>query len=487
MEQERKSVRIACVHIPHFQAAVALRRQPHLRARPIVIADSSTGSPRIVDVLPAAAGVIPGMPLTAALARCPDATVLAVDVPATRHLFRQICGALQGVSDRVEAVEPGTAYVGLDGLAALYGGEAVLLRALRDAVPHELKPRIGVANGKFPAWVAARSAPGAEPVTVPTDVAAFLALYSIDLLPLSRDLRDGLCRSGLHTLGTVAAMRPEPLLDRFGHEARRAWELCRGIDPRPLVPIQNAEPVIERLAFPFAATTLAGLLAGVEICLQRAFAREVLRGRSVRRMDLSANLQGAPPWEKTVHFREGVGRWQAAAPVLRRQLGADHPTAPIEELVLELAALGAEAGEQLSFFSEVRADRERCLAAAERQLQARLGCPALYRLRTVAPWHPAPEQRVLQVPLDPAGRDAVRPLALPVPVTVREDPAGHPLAVRTDRRWQPVARIEERWQIDCWWLQAPLQRRYYRVSHTDGHQVTLFRDQQADRWYRQAC
>ena len=90
------------------------------------------------------------------------------------------------------------------------------------------------------------------------------------------------------------------------------------------------------------------------------------------------------------------------------------------------------------------------------------------------------------MPLDPAGGDAVRPLALPAPVTVREDPSGHPLAVRGDREWRPVARIEERWQVDCWWLPAPLQRSYYRVSHPDGRQVTLFRDQQADRWYRQA-
>ena len=47
--------------------------------------------------------------------------------------------------------------------------------------------------------------------------------------------------------------------------------------------------------------------------LQRAFARDALRGRSARRAELTGLLQGAPPWEKTVHFREGVGRWEAAA------------------------------------------------------------------------------------------------------------------------------------------------------------------------------
>lgn len=283
-------------------------------------------------------------------------------------------------------------------------------------------------------------------------------------------------------------MRPEPLLDRFGQEGRRAWDLCRGIDPRPLVPLRVAEPVVERLVLPFAATTLAGLLAGAEICLQRAFARPALRGRAARRAELTGLLQGAPPWEKTIHFREGVGRWEAAAPILRRQLAADHPAAPVEELVLELADLGAEAGQQLGLFPDVRAGRERRLAAAERQLQARGGGgPALSRLVAVAPWHPAPERRVLQVPIDPAGRDAVRPLALPAPVAVREDADGVPLAVRLAQGWQPVARVEERWQVDLWWPPAPLQRTYYRVSGADGRQLTLCRDQRADRWYRQAC
>ena len=92
------------------------------------------------------------------------------------------------------------------------------------------------------------------------------------------------------------------------------------------------------------------------------------------------------------------------------------------------------------------------------------------------------------MPIDPAGRDAIRPLALPAPVAVRKDPDGVPLAVRLAQGWHPVARVEERWQVDLWWLPAPLQRTDYRVSGADGRQITLFRDQQrADRWSRQAC
>ena len=483
-------MRVACVLITHLRAKVELRRQPHLRERPAVIVDRSTGKPLVVDAFPAASAVVAGMTLEEALSRRPDTTVLEADEPACRRVFQQVLSALQGVSDRVEGAELGTAYVGLDGLEALHGGESALVRALREAIPRDLSPRVGVAEAKFPAFVAARTSRGLESATVPPEAAAFLAPRSIDLLPLSRDVRDGLLRFGLYTMGAVATMPVELLIDQFGSEGQRAWELCQGIDGSPLVPLATEEAVVERIPLPFASTSLELMQVGVDTLLKRAFARPVARGRYASRAELACLLYGAPPWEKAFHFRRGVGNWEGASRSIRRQLEDDHPEAPVEELVLELAGLGEGAGEQMGLFPDVREGRERRLAEAERQLQARLdGGPTLYRMAPIAPWHPAPEMRVLQVPLDPSGRDAIRPLALPTPVAVEEGPEGQPVAVRLDREreWERVTGIEEHWSFDLWWLPAPLSRAYYRVSREDGRQVTLFRDQREERWYQQAC
>ena len=480
-------MRIACVLITHLRARVELRRQPHLRARPAVIADRSAGRPRVVDAFPAATGMLAGMTLDEALSRYPDAIVLEADEPAYRRVFRQTLTALQGVSDRVEGAELGTVYVGLDGLESLHGGEAALVRALREALPRDLEPRIGVAEAKFPAFVAARTGRGPEAVTVPADPAPFLAPHPINLLPISRDALGGLLRFGLHTMGAVAAMRPELLIDQFGNEGRRAWELSQGIDDRPLLPIESEEAVVERIPLPFASASLELALTGVDTLLRRAFARPAARGRRAGRAELTCLLHEAPPWERAFHFRHGVGSREEASPVIRRRLEHDHPEAPVEELVLELGDLGEGVGEQLGLFPDVRAGRERRLEEAERQLRARLGGPALYRMTSVAPWHPAPEMRVLQAPIDPAARDAMRPLAPPAPVTVEEGPEGQPLAVRLERGWRPVARIEDHWSFDLWWLPAPLSRDYYRVRGEDGRRVTLFRDRREARWYRQAC
>ena len=224
----------------------------------------------------------------------------------------------------------------------------------------------------------------------------------------------------------------------------------------------------------------------VDTLLKRAYSRPLMRGRYAGRTALECVLDRASPWRKTFHFKQGVGDWERASTVIRGQLQADHPQAPVEEASLTLAGLTGESGAQMGLFPDLRKDRERRLVETERQLQARAGGGhVLHRVASVAPWHPAPEMRALQMPIDPAGTDAIRPLATPSLVTVREGPDHQPVAARLGKQWREVARIEDRWCFDLWWLPKPLTRAYYRVSWEDGGQATLFRDQREDSWRRQ--
>ncbi len=117
--------------------------------------------------------------------------------------------SLQGTSDRVEGAELGTAYVRIDGIEKLYRGEAGAVSTLLNVVPSYLNPRIGVADAKFFAFVAARTCGAHGAFRVPKDVAAFLAPHSIDLLPVSTDVKSEMHRFGLHTMGAVASMRTQ--------------------------------------------------------------------------------------------------------------------------------------------------------------------------------------------------------------------------------------------------------------------------------------
>ena len=477
---------IACLLVNHLRARVEMRRQPHLKDRAVLIVDRSRGRPLVIDHFPAASGVDPGMTLEQALSRQANGVVLETDEAAYRRVFDRMLRSLQGVSDRVEGAELGTAYAGLDGLEDLYGGEARLVTTLLNTVSQDLAPRVGVADAKFPAYVAARTSQPLGSVKVPRDAARFLAPHPVDLLPVPPSVTEEMLRLGLHTLGDVAAMKREALINRFGSAGQRAWELAHGIDDSPVVPLKHEESIVEHVDLPFASASLDLLLTAVDTLLRRAFARTRIRGQYASGANLECALYRAVPWAKQFHFRQPVSDWQQASRIIRGQLEAEGPPAPMEGVTLALSGVAGESGTQLSLLADLRGDRERRLAGAERQLQARTGGkPALYRVAQVAPWHPAPEMRAMQIPLDASGNGGMKPLSLPSPVAVREGPEGEPAAVRLGDRWQRIARIEDRWCFDLWWMPQPMTRTYYRVGREDGGEVTLFRDRRENRWFRQ--
>ena len=229
-------MKIACLLITHLHAKVEMRNNPTLVNTPAIIVERSGGKARVIDSTPSTPAVSLNMTLEQALSIHPGALVLEADEPHYRGVFTQILTFLQQISDRVEDAELGTAYVRLDGLEHLYGGEARLVSALLNAVPQDLAPRAGVAEAKFPAFVAATVSEPSRATRVPADVASFLAPYPVDLLAISTDLKISFHRFGLHTLGNVASMTKVALIDRFGPEGRRAWQLSQGIDDSPVVP-----------------------------------------------------------------------------------------------------------------------------------------------------------------------------------------------------------------------------------------------------------
>ena len=480
-------MRVACVLITHLRAKVELQRQPHLGDRPVVIASHGTGWPMIADRFPACAGVTAGMALEEALSRNAGSVVLEADEPSYQRVFNRVLIDLQGVSDRVESAGLGIAYVRLDGLERLHGGEDRTVYALLNALPDYLRPRIGVGDAKFPAFVAARTSDAPGVARVPPDAAAFLAPHSVNLLPVGPEVPGLMHRFGLHTMGGVAAMTPASLLDQFGIAGRRAWELSHGIDNDPLVPLPFEESVMEHTTLPFASSSVDWLLSAVDILLKRTYADPRMQGRYAGRVTLECALERAVPWGRKVNFKQPVGSWEQAATLVRRQLERELPTAPAEEIALTLSGITGEAGTQAGLFHDVRRDRDLRLLDAERQIQARTdGNHALYRVVDVAPWHPAPEMRAVQVPIDPSGRDGMKPLSMPVAVTVREGPHREPVAVCLGEQWHALTGIEDRWSFDLWWMPQPVNRAYFRVSRSGGGSLVLFQDRTDSSWYRQA-
>ncbi len=447
------------------------------------------GTPVVVDYFPGAVGVKVGMTLEQAVSYLGETVVLNADELYYQQVFGEVIRALQGVSDRVEGAELGTAYVRLDGLERLYGGEAQAVQALLEAAPADLTPRIGVADAKFPAFVAARMRePGVS--HAPEDARGFLAPYSVELLPVDADVKSKLHRFGLYRMADVAAMEEHLLAAQFGREGSRLWALCNGIDDSPVVPTAFEESLVEEIALPFNSTSIELLLVAVDTLLRRGYARRELGGRVVGAAALQGRARGWPPWTLSVAFKEPVGRWENAAALIRNRMELEPPEIPVEDVTLTLSDFRGGTGMQMGLFEDVKETAGRRLMEMEKRLQVRMnGNHVLHRIAEVAPWHPAPEMRALQIPIDPAKRDDMRPLHAPARVAVREGAGGEPAEVQLGKRWRRVARVADRWTFDLWWLAQPITRAYFRVGLTgnwfDDGQVTLFRDERDGVWYRQ--
>ena len=230
-------------------------------------------------------------------------------------------------------------------------------------------------------------------------------------------------RFGLHSMGDVASMSRHMLVDQFGPEGGRAWALCNGIDDSPVVPMPFDESVVEHISLPFHSSYIEVLFVAVDSLLQRAYARPELSGRYAGAAALQCTAAGWQPWEKVVGFREPAGAWERASSAVRSQVEVDPPQIPVDDVTLTLSGFTGEASAQVSLLRDVHDGRRRRLVEVERRLRERMNGHQLHRVVEVAPWHPAPEMRAVQVPIDPSVRDVIRPLYSPKPVEVLEGPS----------------------------------------------------------------
>lgn len=390
---------IACVLVSHLPLKVELLRQPDLHSKAVLVIEQSGTQKLVVDRSPSARDTAVGMSLEKALARCPQATLIEADTPLYRKKWDRILDGLEQRSPIVEDADLGMAYVDLRGLEKLYGGEAKLVKAFVDAVPQIYRPRVGVADGKFPAYAAALHAGPCGAMRVPEDAASFLAPLPVTHLPASWKIKERFLNFGLEVLGSIAKLPFNAVQGEFGKEGARLWRMANGQDDELVVPRQHAETFACQIDFAAPTVSLPAIIVALESLLTRTFA-DKLKGRFARVAYLEGRVDNGSTWSKRIGFREPVGNRDRALFILKSRLENLALPGPLETLSLTLSGITGEAGRQESLFSEVR-QRDQ-LDDAIRQLKARLEqIPPIYRIREVEPWSRIPERRRALVTYDP--------------------------------------------------------------------------------------
>ena len=389
---------------------VEILRHPAWDGRPLVLG-GAPGERKVVQLCSPeaeAAGVRAGLPLREVVPLCPEAMVLQPDPVRTAAVLEAVLADLQHVSPIVEPGDDGYFFLDLRGLQSMYGSLNALEDAMHAAVPALLRPRLGCANGKFAAAVAARMAePGANApaCVVPSNqTQSFLGPLSVrHLLMLEADVQHRLELLGVRTIGDLAALPFTAVQAELGPPGAHAWRVAHGKDTEPVIARPLVATIQDGLRFDDPLGSVDAVMAAIDQLLAHTYSQPALQGRSVRQVRLRALLSDGTSWERLYTFKEAFSSRDATRRALKSKLDLPNglPPAPIDELALELLGLGGEAAHQPGLFV-ARARQLAEIAEAARQLRARYGRVPLYQAIEVEPWSRLPERRwaLVQVSCD---------------------------------------------------------------------------------------
>jgi DNA polymerase IV len=144
---------IAHVDMDAFYVSIEMLRHPKLRGRPVVVAyDGPRGVVTTASYEARKYGVHSALPMVTARRRCPDLTVLPVDMQLYRRGSNKVMETLREFSDEVEVVGMDEAYVDLSGSPVPQSRAQEIKRRIREVT--RLVCSIGLAPNKLMAKIA---------------------------------------------------------------------------------------------------------------------------------------------------------------------------------------------------------------------------------------------------------------------------------------------------------------------------------------------
>ncbi len=295
-------MRIACIHVPQLSLQCATRIDPALRGAAIAVVGvrPDAGKAQVPQVLACSRaafllGVRVGMSVPAA--RAEEVQIIHADPQAERETVRALADSLLALSPVIDVggrVGAGGAHLAMYcEVPSKTRGSSFGDRVIRQLEALGITGRIGIADDRFTAWVAASAGtPSHDPeegnvVSVPRGGSApFLAPRPLSLLAISSEVQHMLEALGVTTLGEFAAL-PAPSVARPFEADFQA--LARGEGGQTLRPYAPEAPIREELVVRNVSASPNGLslAAAVGQIAERVSLRLAGRARGAARLELA--------------------------------------------------------------------------------------------------------------------------------------------------------------------------------------------------------
>src|SRR5580692_2510006 len=348
----------ACIYVPNFPVAAALRAEPELRARAVAILEGKPPLETILAVNEKAAGmgIAPGM--TKAQAElCAELALRPRSALQESAAHAALLDCAQSFSPCVEDTACDTALLDLAGMESLLGSLPEISRAIYSrAAVLGLEANVAVASNPDAAVLAARGFSGITVIPAGKEAEQLGLLPTKVLFGKERTkeqiegdekkaaarLLETLDRWGIRDLCGLAALPEISLSERLGQEGLRLQQLARGAASRTLVPVESPPIFEESIELEHPIVLLEPLAFLLNRLLEQICARLGFRALATQELRLTLELENFSPFHqrssvnfvRTLRLPLPMLDTKVFLKLLQLDLNAHPPGAPIIKIHL---------------------------------------------------------------------------------------------------------------------------------------------------------
>jgi DNA polymerase-4 len=379
---------LAILHVDMdaFYASVEQRDRPELRGRPVIV--GGLGGRGVVCAASYEArpfGVHSAMPMATARRNCPHAVFLPVRMKRYAAVSRQIREILLSFTPLVEPLSLDEAFLDVDGCQELFGFAPEIALGIKTRIKVEtgLIASVGVAPNKFLAKLASDHGKPDGLVVVTADrVSDFLAPLPVGRLwGVGAKAEKRLHAIGIRTIGQMAGLTEQLLVDHFGDMGRHVWQLTQGNDDRRVVPDREAKSISSETTFAQDIDDRESLRAWLRDLTDHVAARLRQSGIRARTVELKIRSSDFRTRHRAQALREATDLtdplWQCAQQIFERSLTGD--LLPVRLLGVGATRLTRDAAVQGDLFDAGERQRRQSLDQTIDAIRGQFGTEALRR------------------------------------------------------------------------------------------------------------
>jgi DNA polymerase-4 len=234
-----------------FYAAIEERDDPSLRGKPVGVAGKARRSVLTTANYEARKyGCRSAMPVFKALELCPHLVLVPVRFDHYRGESARIRAIFGRFTDLIEPLSLDEAFLDV---SHLQSAAASVAREIRAQIFEEtgLTASAGISTNKMIAKIASDwHKPNGQFEVTAAEIPAFIAALPVSRLwGVGRKMSEKLAALGVTTCAELQRFDQLELSRRFGKWGLELWELCRGIDARPVTPDRTRKSLSSEMTF----------------------------------------------------------------------------------------------------------------------------------------------------------------------------------------------------------------------------------------------